>query len=161
MFNRGLLQALMTIVAAAGVAVGFSLTASASATPAASVSKYRIMQPSSGGNTCLDAGFEFSRCQYGPSPDDPPSLEKWFLVPAANGSVQIKNGSFCLDLSMFTQPCARGDHAQQWFRTGAGDGTVQVVNISTGSFECLDSFWTFKACVKGDKQQIWRFRLVS
>jgi hypothetical protein len=159
MFNWGQRKAVTTVVVAVGVAVGFSLPASAS-TPAASVSKYRIMQPSSGGNICLDAGFEFSRCQYGPSPDDPPSLEKWILIPAANGSVQIKNGPDCLDLSMFTQPCVQGDHAQQWFRTSAGDGTVHVVNISTGSFLCLDSFWTFKACVKGDTQQIWRFKLV-
>jgi hypothetical protein len=62
---------------------------------------------------------------------------------------------------MFTQPCANGDHAQQWFREGAGDGTVHVVNISSGSFQCLDSFWTFKTCVKGDKQQVWRFERVS
>ena len=161
MVNRGLLKAIMTVIAAAGVAVGFSLPASASATPAASVSRYRIMQPSSGGNVCLDAGFEFSKCQYGPSPDDPPSLEKWILVPAANGSVQIKNGSFCLDLSMFTQPCAKGDGAQQWFRVCAWNGTFRVVNKSTRSPQCLDSFWTFKTCVQGDKQQIWRFKLAS
>ena len=161
MLNRKLLKALTTVIAVVGVAVSSSLTAGASRTPATSVSRYRIMQPSSGGNICLDAGFEFSRCQYGPSPDDPPSLEKWILVPQANGSVLIKNGPDCLDTSTFTQPCAQGDHAQQWFRIGAGDGTVQVVNISTGSFQCLDSFWTFKTCVKGDNQQIWRFRLVS
>jgi hypothetical protein len=161
MFNWGQLKAVPTFIAAVGVAVSLSLPASASASPALSVSKYRIMQPSSGGNICLDAGFEFSRCQYGPSPDDPPSLEKWILVAAANGSIQIKNGPDCLDLSMFTQPCAQGDHAQQWFRMGAGGGTVRVVNISTGSFQCLDSFWTFKTCVKGDNQQIWRFKLVS
>jgi hypothetical protein len=161
MFKRGLLISVTTIIAATGVAVGSSLPAGASGTPAASVSRYRIMQPSSGGNICLDAGFEFSRCQYGPSPDDPPSLEKWILVPAANGSVQIKNGTSCLDISMFTQPCAAGDHAQQWFRMGAMDGTVHVVNISTGSFKCLDSFWTFKTCVKGDNEQIWQFKLVS
>jgi len=119
------------------------------------------MQPSSGGNICLDAGFEFSKCQYGSSPDDPPSLEKWILVPAVNGSVQIKNGTFCLDLSMFTQPCAKGDRAQRWFRVSAGNGTVRVVNKSTRSRQCLDSFWTFKTCVKGDKQQIWRFKLAS
>jgi len=160
MFNRGLLKAVTTVIAATGVAVIFSLPASASATPAASASRYRIMQPSSGGNICLDAGFEFSRCQYGPSPDDPPSLEKWILVPAANGSVQIKNGTFCLDLSMFTQPCARGDRAQQWFRVSAENGTVLVVNKSMRFPQCLDSFWTFKTCVKGDKQQIWRFKLV-
>jgi hypothetical protein len=161
MFNWGQPRALTTVMGALAVAVTLSLPASASATPAASVSKYRIMQPSSGGNICLDAGFEFSRCQYGPSPDDPPSLEKWILVPAANGSVQIKNGPDCLDLSMFLQPCAQGDHAQQWFRMSAGVGTVHVVNISTGSFECLDSFWTFKACVKSDTKQIWQFKLVS
>jgi hypothetical protein len=161
MFHRGLLKAVTTVIAVAGVAVGFSLPASALAPPAGSASKYRIIQPSSGGNICLDAGFEFSRCQYGPSPDDPPSLEKWTLVPAANGSVRIKNGTFCLDLSMFTQPCAVGDHAQQWVRVGAGDGTVRVVNRSARSPQCLDSFWTFKTCVKGDNQQIWRFRLVS
>jgi hypothetical protein len=160
MFYRGLLRVATTVIAAAGVAVSFSLPASASA-PAPSVSKYRIVQPSSGGNICLDAGFEFSRCQYGPSPDDPPSLEKWILVLAGNGSVQIRNGTFCLDLSMFTQPCARGDGAQQWFRVGAGDGTVIVVNRSTPSPQCLDSFWTFKTCVNGDTQQIWRFKLVS
>jgi hypothetical protein len=62
---------------------------------------------------------------------------------------------------MFTQPCVKGDHAQQWFRMGAGHGTVHVVNISTGSFLCLDSFWTFKSCMKGDVQQVWRFKLVS
>jgi hypothetical protein len=161
MFSRGLLKAVTTVIAAAGVVVGFSLPASASTTPTVNLSRYRILQPSSGGNICLDAGFEFSRCQYGPSPDDPPSLEKWVLVPAPNGSVQIKNGTFCLDLSMFTQPCTKGDHAQQWFRMRAGDGTVHVVNISTGSFQCLDSFWTFKTCVKGDTQQIWRFKLVT
>ena len=122
MFNQGLLKAVTTVIAAAGVAVSFSLPASASAMPAASVSRYRIMQTSSGGNICLDAGFEFSRCQFGPSPDDPPSLEKWILVPAANGSVQIKNGTFCLDLSMFTQPCAKGDGGQQWFRVSVGNG---------------------------------------
>jgi hypothetical protein len=161
MFRLGQRKTLSTLIAAVGLAVSFSLPANASATAAAGVSKYRVIQPSSGGNTCLDAGFEFSRCQYGPSPDDPPSLEKWVLVPAANGSVQIENGPDCLDLSMFLQPCAEGDHAQQWFRMGAGDGTVHVVNISTGSFQCLDSFWTFKTCVKGDTQQIWRFKLVS
>ena len=160
MFNWGQLKFLTTVIATVGVAVSFSLPSSVSPSLAASVSKYRIIQPSSGGNICLDAGFEFSRCQYGPSPDDPPSLEKWILVPATNGSVQIKNGTFCLDISMFTQPCAKGDHAQQWFRMDAGDGTVHVVNISTGSFQCLDSFWTFKTCVKGDTQQIWRFKLV-
>ena len=161
MVNRGLLKAVTTLIAAAGVAVSFSFPASASATTTASVSRYRIMQQSSGGNICLDAGFEFSRCQYGPSPDDPPSLEKWILVPAANGSVQIKNGSFCLDLSMFTQPCAKGDGAQQWFRVSAGNGTFLVVNKSTRFPQCLDSFWTFKTCVQGDKQQIWRFKLAS
>ena len=161
MFNRGMLKVVTTVLAATGVAVSFSLPASAAATPAASVSRYRIMQPSSGGNICLDAGFEFSKCQYGPSPDDPPSLEKWILVPEANGSVQIKNGTFCLDLSMFTQPCAKGDHAQRWFRVSAGNGTVRVVNRSTRFPQCLDSFWTFKTCVKGDKQQIWRFKLAS
>jgi hypothetical protein len=161
MFDWKILKGVVTVVAATGVAVAFSLPPSASATPAATVSKYRIMQPSGGGNICLDAGFEFSRCQYGPSPDDPPSLEKWVLVPQANGSILIKNGTFCLDLNMFTQPCASGDHAQQWFRQRAGDGTVYVVNISSGSFVCLDSFWTFKMCVKGDKQQIWQFKLVS
>jgi hypothetical protein len=162
MFTWGQRKAVTTVIAAVGVAVGLTLPASASATPAASVSKYRIMQPSNGGgNTCLDAGFEFSRCQYGPSPDDPPSLEKWIFVPAANGSVQIKNGPDCLDLSMFLQPCAQSDHAQQWFRMSAGVGVVHVVNISTGSFECLDSFWTFKTCAKGDTQQIWQLKLVS
>ena len=161
MFNWKPLKAVTTVIAAAGLAAGFSLPASASATPTAAVSKYRIMQPSGGGNICLDAGFEFSRCQYGKSPDDPPSLEKWILVPATNGTVLIENGTFCLDLSMFTEPCAKGDHAQQWFRQGAGDGTVHVVNISSGSFQCLDSFWTFKTCVGGDTQQIWRFKLVS
>lgn len=161
MVNRGILEAAMTVLATAGVTVSFSLPASAAATSAASVSRYRIMQPSSGGNICLDAGFEFSRCQYGSSPDDPPSLEKWILVPAANGSVQIKNGTFCLDLSMFTQPCAKGDGAQQWFRVSAGNGTVTVVNKSTRFPQCLDSFWTFKTCVKGDKQQVWRYKLVS
>jgi hypothetical protein len=161
MFNQRLLIAVTTVVVAVGVAGSFSLPAGASMTSATSVSKYRIMQPSSGGNICLDAGFEFSRCQYGQSPDDPPSLEKWILVPAANGSVQIKNGPDCLDISMFTQPCAQSDHAQQWFRMAAEDGTVHVVNISTGSFQCLDSFWTVKTCMKGDNQQIWRFRLVS
>jgi hypothetical protein len=162
MFGWGRLKAATTVIAAVGVGAAFALPSNASATPAASVSKYRITQPSNGGgNSCLDAGFEFSRCQYGPSPDDPPSLEKWILVPAANGSVQIKNGPDCLDLSMFLQPCAQGDHAQQWFRMSAGVGTVHVVNISTASFECLDSFWTFKACAKGDSQQIWRFKPVS
>jgi hypothetical protein len=161
MVNRGLLKAVTTVIAAAGVAVSFSLPASASATTTASVSRYRIVQPSSGGKICLDAGFEFSRCQYGRSPDDPPSLEKWILAPAGNGSIRIKNGTFCLDLSMFLQPCAKGDTAQQWFRESAGNGTVLVVNKSTSSPQCLDSFWGFKACVKGDKQQIWRFRLVS
>lgn len=161
MVNRGLAKAVSTVIAVAGVAVSFSLPASASPAPAASVSRYRIMQPSSGGNICLDAGFEFSKCQYGPSPDDPPSLEKWSLVPAANGSVQIKNGTFCLDLSMFTQPCAKGDRTQQWFRVSAGNGTVLVVNKSTRVPQCLDSFWTFKACTRGDEQQIWRFKLVA
>jgi hypothetical protein len=160
MFNRRFFTAIATVIAVVGVAVSFSLPAGASMTPATSVSKYRIMQPSSGGNICLDAGFEFSRCQYGPSPDDPPSLEKWILVPAPNGSVEIKNGPDCLDLSMFTQPCAQADHAQQWFRVGIGNGTDLVVNKSTSSPVCLDSFWTFKACVKGDNQQVWRFRLV-
>jgi hypothetical protein len=161
MFNSGQLKALMTVIATVGVVLGLALPATVSASPVAGVSSYRIIQPSSGGNICLDAGFEFSRCQYGPSPDDPPSLEKWVLVPAANGSIQIKNGPDCLDISMFTQPCAKGDHTQQWFRMGAADGTVHVVNISTGSFKCLDSFWTVKTCVKGDIQQIWRFKLVS
>jgi len=161
MLDWGHLKAVTTVVAAVGAAVVFALPVNASATPAASVSKYRIMQPSSGGNICLDAGFEFSRCQFGPSPDDPPSLEKWMLVPAANGSVQIKNGPDCLDLSMFLQPCVQGDHAQQWVRVSAGLRTVHVVNNSTGSPECLDSFWTFKACVKGDAQQTWQFKLVS
>ena len=101
MFNQRLLIAVTTVVAVVGVAGSFSLPAGASMTSATSVSKYRIMQPSSGGNICLDAGFEFSRCQYGQSPDDPPSLEKWILVPAANGSVQIKNGPDCLDMTMF------------------------------------------------------------
>ncbi len=160
MFSRRLRRAVttVTVMVAAGVSVSFPQPASASPTALASVSRYRIVQPSSGGNICLDAGFEFSRCQYGQSPDDPPSLEKWTLVPGANGSVQIKNGTFCLDLSMFTQPCATGDRAQQWFRVSAGNGTVLVVNDSTGSPQCLDSFWTFKTCVKGDQQQIWRFR---
>jgi hypothetical protein len=161
MFNRRLLIAATTVIAVVGVGVSFSLQEGAAMTPATSVSKYRIMQPSSGGNVCLDAGFEFSRCQYGPSPDDPPSLEKWILVPVANGSVQLENGRECLDLSMFTQPCAKGDRAQQWYRVGVGNGTVLVVNESTSSPVCLDSFWTFKVCVKGDSNQIWRFRLVS
>lgn len=161
MVNRGLLKAVTAVIAVAGVAVSFSLPAGASPAPAARVGRYRIMQPSSGGNICLDAGFEFSKCQYGPSPDDPPSLEKWSLVPAANGSIQIKNGTFCLDLSTFTQPCAKGDRAQQWFRVSAGNGTVLVVNKSTRFPQCLDSFWTFKACMRGDEQQIWRFKLVS
>jgi hypothetical protein len=161
MFYRGLLRAVTTAMAASGIVLSVSLPASASAAAAAGVGRYRIVQPSSGGNICLDAGFEFSRCQYGPSPDDPPSLEKWILVPAANGSVQIKNGTFCLDLSSFSQPCAKGDRAQQWFRIGAGEGRVLVVNRSTSSPQCLDSFWTFKTCVTGDEQQIWRFKLVS
>jgi hypothetical protein len=161
MFKRRLLKAFTTVIAAAGVAVGFSPPASASLRSGASLSSYRIMQSSAGGNICLDAGFEFSRCQYGPSPDDPPSLEKWILVPAANGSIQIENGTSCLDVSMFTQPCAKGDHSQQWFRVSARYGTVHVVNVSTGSFQCLDSFWTVKTCVKGDSQQIWRFKLAS
>jgi hypothetical protein len=144
------------------VAVGLALPASASPMAAAGVSRYRIIQPSSGGNICLDAGFEFSRCQYGPSPDDPPSLQKWTLDPAANGSVQIENGGFCLDLSMFTQPCVKDDRSQQWFRVSTANGTVLVVNKSTRPPQCLDSFWTFKTCMKGDKQQIWRlFKLVS
>jgi hypothetical protein len=56
-----------------------------------------------------------------------------------------QNGPECLDLSMFTQPRTQGDHAQQWFRLGAGDETVHVVNMSIGSLACLNSFWTFKA----------------
>jgi hypothetical protein len=75
--------------------------------------------------------------------------------------VRIKNGTSCLDLNMFTQPCAKGDHAQQWFRVSAGNGAVRVVNKPTRFPQCLDSFWTVKPCVKGDSQQIWRFKLVS
>lgn len=161
MLNRGLLKAVTTVIAAAGVAASFSLPARASATHTATGTRYRIMQRSTGGNLCLDAGFEFSRCIYGPNPDDPPSLEKWVLVPAANGSVQIKNSSQCLDLTMFTQPCAKGDPNQQWFRVSAGNGTVHVVNKSTRPAQCLDSFWTVKACVRGDKNQIWLFKQVS
>ena len=161
MLNRGLLKAVTTVIAAAGVAASFSLPASASAGHGATASKYRIMQRSTGGNLCLDAGFEFSRCIYGPNPDDPPSLEKWVLVPAANGSVQIKNGSQCLDLTMFTVPCVKGDGNQQWFRVSAGNGIFHVVNKSAQPVQCLDSFWTFTACVRGDKEQVWLFKQVS
>ena len=161
MLNRGLLKAVTTVIAAAGVAASFSLPASASAAHGATASKYRIMQRSTGGNLCLDAGFEFSRCIYGPNPDEPPSLEKWVLVPAANGSVQIKNGSQCLDLTMFTVPCVKGDGNQQWFRVSAGNGIFHVVNKSAQPVQCLDSFWTFTACVRGDKEQAWLFKQVS
>ena len=88
-------------------------------------------------------------------------LEKWVLIPAANGSVQIENGGWCLDLNGFTSPCATGDPSQQWFRTSAGNGLVHVVNRSMSPAQCLDSFWTFKACTGGDKDQKWLFKLVS
>jgi hypothetical protein len=161
MLNRGILKRVTAVIAVAGLAAGVPLSASASAMQTATVSKYRIMQPGTGGNLCLDAGFEFSRCIYGPNPDDPPSLEKWVLVPAPNGSVQIKNATSCLDLTSFTQPCVKGDPNQQWFRVSAGNGFVHVVNTSTRFAQCLDSFWTFKACMSGDNNQIWRFKLVS
>jgi len=157
MVNRGLLKAVTTVIAAAGVAASFSLPASASATHGATAGKYRIMQR----GVCLDAGFEFSKCIYGADPDDPPALEKWVLVPAANGSVQIENGGWCLDVTSFTLPCAKGDPRQQWIRTSAGNGLVHVVNRSTSPAQCLDSFWTFKACTGGDKDQKWLFKLVS
>jgi len=157
MRNRGLLHAVMTVIAAAGVAASFSLPASASAMHGTTVSKYRIMQR----GVCLDAGFEFSKCIYGAEPDDPPALEKWVLVPAAHCSVQIENGGWCLDLNGFTSPCATGDPSQQWFRTSAGNGLVHVVNRSMSPAQCLDSFWTFKACTGGDKDQKWLFKLVS
>ena len=164
MLHRGLLKAVTTVIAATCVAASFSLPASASATHGATarahgttVNKYRIMQR----GVCLDAGFEFSKCIYGPNPEDPPALEKWVLVPAANGSVQIKNDSQCLDVTSFTLPCAKGDPSQRWFRVSAGNGLVHVVNRSTSPAQCLDSFWTTHPCVRGDKDQIWRFKLAS
>ena len=162
MLNRGILKAAIPIfIAAASGVVSTALPASA----ATSAVKYRITQPSMNGTgtiICLDAGFEFSRCQYGKSPDDPPALEKWALVTLPNGTDQIKNFNSCLDLNGFTGPCTAGDANQQWTRVSVGNGRVNVVNVSaTGQRTCLDSFWTFKTCVKGDKQQIWRFKQVS
>jgi hypothetical protein len=103
----------------------------------------------------------FSKCIYGAEPDDPPALEKWVLVPAVNGGVQIENGGWCLDLNGFTLPCATGDPNQRWFRTSAGNGLVHVVNRATSPAQCLDSFWTFKACTSCDQDQKRLFKLVS
>src|SRR5689334_4452931 len=96
MLNRRLLKAVTTVIAAAGVAAGFSLPARASATHGATGTRYRIMQRSTGGNLCLDAGFEFSRCIYGPNPDDPPSLENGYSSPrrtAASRSRTVPSAS--------------------------------------------------------------------
>jgi hypothetical protein len=162
MLNRGILKAAIPIIiAVASGVVSTALPASA----ATSAVKYRITQPAMNGTgtvICLDAGFESSRCQYGKSPDDPPALEKWTLVTLPNGTDQIKNFNSCLDLNGFTGPCSAGDANQQWTRVSVGNGRVNVVNVSaTGQRTCLDSFWTFKTCLKGDKQQIWRFKQVS
>ena len=162
MLNRGILKAaILFISAATGGAVSTTLPASA----ATSGVRYRITQPAMNGTgtiICLDAGFEFSRCQYGKSPDDPPALEKWALVALPNGTDQIKNFNSCLDLNGFTGPCTAGDTNQQWARVSAGNGTFNVENVSaTGQRTCLDSFWTFKTCVKGDKPQVGRIKLVS
>ena len=158
MLNRGILKAAIPIIiAATGAVVGTALPASATA----SGQTFRLIQRVNGFNMCLDAGFEFSRCQYGPSPDDPPALEKWLVTALPNGTEQIQNGSQCLDVTGFTAPCTSGDASQQWVRVSAGNDIVKVVNRSSGQRQCLDSFWTFHPCTRGDKQQIWRFKLVS
>jgi hypothetical protein len=168
MFSRGVLKAAQTAfaVAVVAVAMGTPLSASAATWPVASAAMspntasgtFRIFQMINGFKVCLDAGFEFSVCQTGSSPDDPSSLEKWALVPQANGTVQIKNGSDCLDVTMFTAPCTQGDGSQQWVRVSVGNGTVKVENTSPTTKQCLDSMWTFKTCTQGDKQQIWTFK---
>lgn len=161
--HRGMLKAVPAVFALAVMAVSIAIPVSASAATGAAMSSntpttFRIFQMINGFKVCLDSGFEFSVCQTGPSPDDPPSLQKWSLVPQANGTIQIKNGPDCLDVTMFTAPCTQGDGSQQWVRVSAGNGTVKVVNTSPTAKKCLDSMWTFKTCIRGDKQQIWTFK---
>lgn len=161
--HRGMLKAVPTVFAVAAMAVSIAIPVSASAATGAAMSSntpttFRIFQMINGFKVCLDSGFEFSVCQTGPSPDDPPSLQKWVLVPQANGTIQIKNATDCLDVTQFTAPCTQGDGSQQWVRVSAGNGTVKVENTSPTAKTCLDSMWTFKTCTRGDKQQIWTFR---
>ena len=163
MRNRRILKDILVILAVSGAGIAGVVVPAAAAT---SGNTYRIIQRVNGFNVCLDAGFEFSVCQYSPSPDDPPALQKWVLSALPNGTDQIKNvaggASYCLDLTNFTAPCAASDSNQQWVRVSAGNGTSYVENTSSpGHRQCLDSFWTFKACTRGDKQQIWRFQLAG
>jgi hypothetical protein len=164
-----MLKAAPTIFAAA-VAVGIvtPLSASAATTVAggsgaaasqhtASGNTWRIFQKSNGFKICLDSQFEFSVCQTSPSPDDPPAVQKWHLIPAPHGTILIKNGNQCLALVDFTAGCSSSDTSQQWVRVSAGNGTVKVENKSTSPATCLDSMWTVHPCSRGDKQQVWTF----
>jgi hypothetical protein len=162
-----MLKAAPTIFAAALAAAAITVPLSASAATggaraaslkAATAKPFRIFQKINGFKVCLDSQFEFSVCQTGPSPDDPPSVQKWTLISGAHGAVQIDNGGQCLDVTSFTAPCSQGGSSQLWLRVSAGNGTVKVENkSSSGTTQCLDSMWTFHPCSRGDKQQIWTF----
>jgi hypothetical protein len=123
---------------------------------------YNIFLRVNGVNVCLDASYQFSLCQTSKNPDDPPSLQRWVLVPAADGTYQIWNRggtSWCLDLADFDAPCSPGDGNQQWVRVRAGDGAYYIEHQSpAGENTCLDEFWTFKTCSRGDRNQLWKFR---
>jgi hypothetical protein len=81
MFSRGILKAALTAfaVAVVAVAMGTPLSASAATRPVARAAMspntasgtFRIFQMINGFKVCLDAGFEFSVCQTGSSPDAP------------------------------------------------------------------------------------------
>jgi hypothetical protein len=172
MLSRGTLKAALTVFAAAAVAAGIATPLSASAatggsgaavSASASGITDRIFQKINGFKVCLDASFEFSVCQTSPNPDDPPAVQIWHLVPSANGTLQIENGKGaggqCLDVTSFTAPCVSGDSNQEWVRVSAGNGADYVEHKSAAGQQnqCLDSMWTFKACSRGDKQQIWTF----
>jgi hypothetical protein len=171
MLSQGTLKAALTVFAAAAVAAGIAtpLAAASAATggrgaavrAGASGITDRIFQRINGFKVCLDASFEFSVCQTSPNPDDPPAVQIWHLVPSGHGTLQIENGTGagaqCLDLTSFTAPCVSGDSNQEWILVSAGNGADHVEHKSAAGQQnqCLDSMWTFKACSRGDKQQIW------
>ena len=166
MSRRTSRKGLWAAFAATGMAAALSVPALASAAPApAGAGPYRIVQRVNSSNVCLDESFQFSVCQYGKNPDDPPALQKWTLTATGNGTGQIRNRQggtyYCLDVKAFAIPCSPGDAHQEWARVSAGNGDYYVENSALGHRKCLDSFWTFKACMTGDKNQIWQFRPAS
>ena len=153
---------LAALAGALVLVAGTAVPATAAAGPAASAAAYNIFHKTNGINTCLDALYAFARCQTSPGGDDPASVQRWVLVPAGGGTDRIWNRGgtkYCLDASDFDGPCSAGAVSQRWVRVSAGGGAYYIENRSASGTVCLDEFWSFKACSRGDANQIWRFRL--